>query len=108
MPSLHVLPLTSLQHLDPEQLGYTEGGRADWQAVNSKALAHASAITSSQVSTPRTVLLLMFPNCCGLSLTIPLAGVALYGMLSPAPAAKGMDILRSQKCSNRVCTEREI
>jgi hypothetical protein len=49
----------------------------------------------------------MFPNCCGLSLTIHLAGAALYGMLSPAPAAKGMDILRYQKYFNRVCTERE-
>ena len=47
----------------------------------------------------------MFSNCYGMSLTILLTGVAPYGMSSPAPVVKGMDIL-SQKYSNPVCTER--
>ena len=53
----------------------------------------------------RTVLLSIFSNCHGMSLTALLTGVALYGMSSPAPVVKGMDIL-SQKYSNPVCLER--
>jgi hypothetical protein len=53
----------------------------------------------------RTVLLSMFFSCYGMSLTAFLTGVALYGMSSPAPVVKGMDIL-SRKYSNPVCLER--